>query len=249
MTAPRAGARSRRTEAIVLRSFRFGEADRVLHLLSPDLGRVAAISKGARRTRSRMGGRLEPLSHVEIMFHRGTGELATITGADLIASHDAVRAEPARLAVALVGTEAVVRLFPEAAANRRLFDGFSRFLDALATVDAATLRRDPGRDPLALAFCLKLIALAGWAPRTDACAACGRTGPLTGYSVADGGATCASCRVGFALLDGTLEAVRELLAAPLGAVPDVPAGNAAQVRRIVDETIAEHSGATLRTLR
>jgi DNA repair protein RecO (recombination protein O) len=241
--------RTTRTEAIVLRSFRYGEADRVLHLLSPHLGRVSAISKGARRTHSRLGGRLEPLSHVQVMLRRGSGEMATVTGADLIAANDAVRTDPARLAVALVGVEAVVRLFPEAAANGRLFSGLARFLEVVSTTDPEALARDAGRDPLALGFCLKLIALAGWAPHLDACAACGRGEVLTGYSVSAGGATCATCREGFALVDGTLAALRGLLEAPLGGRGPMPPAVASQVRRIVDETMAEHTGAALRTLR
>jgi DNA repair protein RecO (recombination protein O) len=244
--------RTIRTPAIVLRSFRYGEADRIIHLLSPDLGRIAAISKGVRRTRSRLGGRLEPLSSVDLMLHQGSGELATITGADLVASHDAVRSVPARLGVALVGTEAVLRLFPEAEANQRVFDGLARFLDVLEEADPAGLAADPGRDPLALAFCLKLIALAGWAPRLDACAACGRAGILSRYSVTAGGAVCDQCDEGFQIADATLSALAQFLALSLEDVANLqpPMNDAANdVRRIVQETIAEHSGGALKTLR
>jgi DNA repair protein RecO (recombination protein O) len=242
-------SRQIRTEAIVLRSFRYGEADRILHLLSPDRGRIAAISKGVRRTRSRLGGRLEPLSCVEAMLHQGSGELMTITGADLIASHDDVRSVPRRLAVALVGTEAVLRLFPEAEPNRRVFDGLARFLDVLGETDPANLAADAGRDPLALAFCLKLIALAGWAPRLDACASCGRAGVLDHYSVSAGGAVCDQCHEGFRVSPETLPAMAHLLASPLGEVADLHQFAASEARRIVDETIAEHSGGALRTLK
>ena len=60
---------------MILRSFRFGEADRVLHVYTADRGRVGAVAKGVRRTKSRFGARLEPLSHVELMLHQGSGEL------------------------------------------------------------------------------------------------------------------------------------------------------------------------------
>jgi len=63
--------RSYKTEAVVLRSIRFGEADRVLHLYTLDRGRVGAVAKGVRKTTSRFGGRLEPLSHVELLLHQG----------------------------------------------------------------------------------------------------------------------------------------------------------------------------------
>ena len=77
--------RTYKTEAVVLRSFRLGEADRVLHVYTADRGRVGAVAKGSRRTKSRFGARLEPLSHVELMLHHGSGELKTVTGVSLIA--------------------------------------------------------------------------------------------------------------------------------------------------------------------
>src|SRR5438876_7145785 len=111
--------RTLKTEAVVLRSFRFGEADRVLHLYTLERGRVGIVAKGIRRTKSRFGGRLEPLSHVEVMLHQGSGELQTVTGVDLIRSHRHVREEPYRLGVGLVGAEAMLRLFPEQEGNPR----------------------------------------------------------------------------------------------------------------------------------
>src|ERR671939_2248191 len=113
--------RSYKTEAVVLRSLRLGAADRVLHLYTLDRGRVGAVAKGIRRTKSRFGARLEPLSHVELMLHQGGGELQTVTGVDLVRSHHAAREHPHRLGVALVGAEAMLRLFPEQEANERAF--------------------------------------------------------------------------------------------------------------------------------
>ena len=79
--------RTYKTEAVVLRSIRFGEADRVLHLYTLDRGRVGAVAKGVRKTTSRFGARLEPLSHVELMLHQGSGELQTVTGVHLVNPH------------------------------------------------------------------------------------------------------------------------------------------------------------------
>src|SRR3989475_12322262 len=99
--------RSYQTEAIVLRSLRFGEADRILHLYTRERGRIGAIAKGIRKTKSRFGARLEPLSHVELMLHEGSGELQTVTGVELIASHRAAREDRQRLAAGLIGAEAM----------------------------------------------------------------------------------------------------------------------------------------------
>ena len=123
--------RSYKTQAVVLRSFRLGEADRVLHIYTLDRGRVGAVAKGIRKTKSRFGARLEPLSHVELMLHQGGGELQTVTGVDLIDSHRAAREDGYRLGVGLVGLEAMLRLFSEQEANPRAFTALVRFLELL----------------------------------------------------------------------------------------------------------------------
>src|SRR5438876_6937461 len=143
-----AGGRSYKTEAIVLRSFLLGEADRVLHLYSLERGRIGAVAKGVRRTKSRFGARLEPLSHVELILHEGRGELQTVTGTDLIRSHQDVRDEPHRLGVGLVGAEAMLRLFTEQERNPRAFQALTRFLDVLDGLEPADRR--PALEPLAL---------------------------------------------------------------------------------------------------
>ena len=102
--------RTIKTEAVVLRSLRLGEADRVLHLYTPDRGRIGAVAKGIRRTKSRFGARLEPLSHVELLLHQGSGELGTVTGVDLVDAHRGAREDPYRLGVALVGAALRARL-------------------------------------------------------------------------------------------------------------------------------------------
>jgi len=233
-------------EAIVLRSFRFGEADRIVHLLTRGGGRVNALAKGARRTTSRLGGRLEPLSRVAVVLRRGTGDLATITGADLVDGGDLVRADAGRLALALAGAEAVLKLFPEAAANERLYVGLARYLELLGTRPAG-LPGDPAREPLTLAFLLKLVALAGWAPRLDRCVVGGETGPFVRFSAEAGGVVCAACRGGFVLAPETPGAVADLLALPLGAAAPPPRA-LRDVVRIVDETAAAHAGVRLRAI-
>jgi len=165
--------RAYKTEAVVLRSIRFGEADRVLHLYTLERGRVGAVAKGIRKTTSRFGGRLEPLSHVEALFHQGSGELHTVTGVDLIHPHSAAREDPYRLAVGLVGCESMLRLFPEQEANPRAFEALTRFLDILDELPSrAPLRAS--LDPLGLSFQLKLLWLSGYLPHVGSCAECGR---------------------------------------------------------------------------
>src|SRR5919205_797117 len=181
--------RTYKTEAIVLRSLRFSEADRILHLYTADRGRIGAIAKGVRKTKSRFGARLEPLSHVELMLHEGAGELQTITGVELLRSHRGTREDPYRLAVGLIGAEAMLRLFGEPEANERAFGALARFLDLLDEAPVPARGR-PALDPLALSFQLKLLWLSGYLPHVTTCVECGAGADLVGFSPRAGGAVC-----------------------------------------------------------
>ena len=207
--------RAYKTEAIVLRSFRLGEADRVLHLYTLARGRVGAVAKGIRKTKSRFGARLEPLSHVELMLHEGSGELQTVTGVDLLYSHRAVREQRYRLGVGLVGAEAMLRLFTEQEANPRAFQALTRFLDLLDELAPEPTR--PALDPLALSFQLKLLWLSGYLPHLTSCSNCGaQDAQLIGYSPAAGGAVCAACGDGaLSLSPAGIAGIESLLARPL----------------------------------
>src|SRR5438045_6830683 len=183
------GGRGYKTEAIVLRSLRFGEADRILHLYTRERGRIGAIAKGIRKTKSRVGARLEPLSHAALQLHEGSGELQTVTGVDLVQSHAATREDPYRLGVGLIGTEAMLRLYGEPEANERAFTALSRFLELLDGLPPRQGAR-PALDPLGLAFQLKLLWLSGYLPHVTACVECGAEGALVGFSARAGGAVC-----------------------------------------------------------
>ena len=237
------------TDAVVLRSLRFAEADRILHLYTHDRGRVGAIAKGARKTRSRFGGRLEPLSHVELVLHHGRGELATVTGASLVRPHSAIRDDPYRLAVGLIGAEAVLRLFPEQETNERVFTAVTRFLDVLDEVDGGPGR--PELDPVGLAFQLKLLWLSGYLPHTGSCADCGADGPITGFSPRAGGVVCRDCSAGaLALSPDGLAGIDALLRRPLdeaGAAGLTERG-AREALAVVSGSYEYHGGFRLRTL-
>src|SRR5437870_7689050 len=205
--------RSYKTEAVVLRSLRLGEADRVLHIYTLERGRIGAVAKGIRKTKSRFGARLEPLSHVELLLHQGGGELQTVTGVDLIWPHSATREDPYRLAVGLVGAEAMLRLFTEQEANERAFGALTRFLDLL---DESPPAVRPDVDALGLSFQLKLLWLSGYLPHLGSCAECGSAGPLAGYSPRAGGAVCRACSAGsLALSADGLAGMAALLRRPL----------------------------------
>jgi DNA repair protein RecO (recombination protein O) len=213
--------RSYTTEAVVLRSFRLGEADRVLHLYTLDRGRVGVVAKGIRKTKSRFGARLEPLSHVQVQLHQGSGELQTVTGVELVRSHHSAREDQYRLAVGLVGSEAMLRLFTEQEQNPRAFQALTRFLDLLDGAPAREAR--PALDPLALSFQLKLLWVSGYLPHLTSCADCGAMETaLVGYSPRAGGAVCAACADGaLGLSPAGIAGIEALLARPLAEASNV----------------------------
>ena len=236
----------------MLRSFRLGEADRVLHLYTLDRGRVGAVAKGVRKTTSRFGGRLEPLSHVEVMLHQGGGELATVTGADLIRSHSAAREDSYRLGVGLIGAEAVLRLFHEQERNAKAFKAVTRFLDALDALESRVPER-PELDPLGLSFQLKLLWLAGYLPHLGSCAECGGEGPFAGYSPRAGGAVCRSCFAASGALplsEEGLTGMEQLLRHPLSEAggAGLTLRGAREVIAVITSSYEFHGGFRLRTL-
>jgi DNA repair protein RecO (recombination protein O) len=243
-------ARTYRTEAVVLRSFRLGEADRVLHVYTADRGRIGAVAKGVRRTKSRFGARLEPLSHVELMLHQGSGELQTVTGADLRASHHEAREDPYRLAVGLIGAEAMLKLYTEQEANERAFTALTRFLDRLDAIPSRAPAR-PALEPLVLSFQLKLLWLSGYMPHLDSCVECGVVDGLVGYLPAAGGAVCRACGSGtIALSPEGLRGIRTLVATPLAEAHAARLSDrgAREALALVTASYEHHGGFRLRTL-
>ena len=242
--------RSYQTEAIVLRSLRYGEADRILHLYTRERGRIGAIAKGIRKTKSRVGARLEPLSHAQLQLHEGSGELQTVTGVDLISAHRGTREQPYRLRVGLIGAEAMLRLFAEPEANERAFGALARFLDLLDAAEVPAVGR-PALDPLALSFQLKLLWLSGYLPHVTTCVECGAGEGLVGFSPRAGGAVCRTHAVGsFALSPEALAGIELLLSSPLAAAAAARLGDRArrEALSVVTSSYEEHGGFRLRTL-
>ena len=242
--------RGYRTQAIVLRSLRLGEADRILHLYTLERGRVGAVAKGIRRTKSRFGGRLEPLSHVELQLHQGSGELQTVTGVDLVRAHASTRDVGYRLTVGLIGAEAMLRLFTNEERNERAFTALVRFLDALDELEPQSTR--PALDPLALSFQLKLLWVSGYLPHLTSCAECGAADvPLVGFSPKAGGAVCRACAAGsVALAPAAIGAIEDLLRRPLAdatAVQMTPRASR-EALAVIAASYEYHGGFRLRTL-
>jgi DNA repair protein RecO (recombination protein O) len=232
-----------RTDAIVLRSIRYGEADRILHVYTPDHGRLAAIAKGARRARSRFGARLEPFFAVHLGLHQGRSELLTVTSVDTVATNAGLREHAATLDAAGRACDAVARLFETTDPHPEVFTLLANEL-ALLSADPANAR--PGNG---LAFRLKLLLAAGIVPQLAACAMCGDGEHLSGFSGAAGGVVCGSCEAGaFALDEEAYGFLVGALGASLAQAPDGGVRALRQVERAISETAEHHAHVRLRPL-
>ncbi|MGQ0668472.1 MAG: DNA repair protein RecO [Actinomycetota bacterium] len=174
-----------RDQGVVLRSVKLGEADKIVTVMTQGAGKVRAVAKGIRRTTSRFGARLEPATHVSLLVYRGRSALDTVTQADIIAPHRALRDDLDLFAAGEAMLEAVDKVAEEHERNVRLFMLLLSGLRALETGPV---------DPAAVAesFLLKLLSLSGFHPSLTACAVCGRLEPEL-FSSGQGGAVCSAC--------------------------------------------------------
>jgi DNA repair protein RecO (recombination protein O) len=241
-----------KTEAVVLRSMRYGEADRILHVYTPNRGRVSAIAKGVRRARSRFGGRLEPFFRLRLELHEGRGELLTVTGAHTVDGHRRLREDPSALDAAARACDAVGRLFETSEPHPGVFNLLCRklaLLDAQAAgasegslESASAAPGAVGTRAETLQFRLKLLHAAGLAPHLGACAQCGEPEHLVGFSGAAGGVVCGACEAGsFPLGQEAHGFMTDALGRPLAEAPAAPDRALGQVERAISETLEHHA--------
>jgi DNA repair protein RecO (recombination protein O) len=198
-----------RTEALILRSVDFGESDRILHLLVPEIGRLPAIAKGARRSVRRFSGTLDLFSHVVIQLDvRRPNSLARLDQASLIDPFISMRSESARFALGCYLLELFDRLAPERGVRSDMQRLFAFALRALRMV----AERAPDLRLRTLVELRALDAL-GLRPEFSRCVRCGSTpaggGPI-GFHVGEGGVICDPCG---AQLDGIARVHRGTLRA------------------------------------
>jgi len=201
-----------RDEAVVLRTWKLGEADRILALLTAGHGQVRAVAKGVRRTRSKFGGRLEPTCHVAVQLHEGRGDLQIVTQAESLDTFPSLRGDPDRFADASALLEVAERLSSEGEGDRRRYD---MLVGALRTLEQ---RPSPLLVP---AFFLKALAHEGLAPALDACVRCQATDRLVAVDPGEGGVLCADCRRGRPLSESALAVLRAVLGGHLSTALEV----------------------------
>jgi DNA repair protein RecO (recombination protein O) len=209
-----------RDEAVVLRSYKLAEADRIVSFLTRDHGRVRAVVKGVRRTTSRFGARAEPMTHVDVQFAVGRN-LDTVAQLETIRPHGAsLTHDYPRWTAGMAMLEAAERLTP--VEKEPALQQFLLLVAGLRALEAG----DRPAGLLLDSYLLRSLALAGWAPSFGDCARCGAPGPHTAFHPSAGGVLCPDCRVAGSAMPSP--ACVELLGALLAG--DWPAATASAER-------------------
>lgn len=202
----------RHDTGIVLRSYAFGEADRVVVLLSPHHGKIRTVAKGVRKTTSRFGGRLEQFTHVELVLYEGRN-LDTVTEVDVVSAFPHLRGDLDKVTSASTMLEVADAVAQEGEPSPALFGLLCDGLDAL--------ERNPFHPDTTTAFLLHVAGVVGVAPALDECASCGHVEDLVRFSFAGGGVVCGNCQPEGAvrLREGLVSYLAELGRAALDHLP------------------------------
>ena len=175
-----------KTEAVVLRQRKLGEAGKIITLYTPNYGKLDAVAKGVRRPKSRLGGHLEVLTHTAVMLAQGRN-LDTVTQAQTVESFAPLRADLHRLSRALYAAELVDRFSPEGAESYHVFQLL------LATLRRLSTARNV--DTVLRYLEMRLLSLSGFQPQLGRCVNCERAlaAAPSYFSPAAGGVLCPSC--------------------------------------------------------
>jgi DNA repair protein RecO (recombination protein O) len=228
-----------RDHGLVLRTYKLGEADRIVVFITRAHGKVRSVAKGVRKTRSKFGARLEPTSHVSLQFYEGR-ELDIVTQAESIDQFRAIRDDYDRFTRASAMLEAVDQIAQEREVSPGLYN---LLLGALRTLDA----RDSAL--VVAGFFLKLLSQEGFRPQLDECVVCGSTDELVALDLDQGGVLCRSCRQGRGVTPEALRLLRLILGGRLGEALDEPESAATrEVDRLATDAIEHHIERRLRSV-
>jgi DNA repair protein RecO (recombination protein O) len=233
-----------RDEAIVLRTHKLGEADRIITLLTRQHGRVRAVAKGVRRTSSRWGSRLEPFTHVDLQLAEGRS-LDVITQAETLTPFSGgIGGDYDRYTAGTVMLETADRLVAEE--REPSPQQFLLLVGGLRAMSAG----GPAPGQVLDSYLLRSLAVAGWAPSFDHCARCGEEGPHRWFNPAAGGVLCAACRVPGSATPaaGTITVLGALLAGDWPAVESADPRHLKEASGVVAAYVAWHLERGLRSM-
>jgi DNA repair protein RecO (recombination protein O) len=229
-----------RDAGVVLRTYKLGEADRIVVFLTRGRGKVRAVAKGVRKTRSKFGARLEPTSHVNLQLYEGR-ELDIVTQADSVETFPQLRSDLDRLGRAAAILEVVDQVAQEGEENEPLYE---MLLGGLRTVEHRT-------SPLVTpAFFLKLLAADGVGLITEGCVECGSPNDLVALDLESGGLRCSAHRDGVAVSAGAVVLMRQILGGGLSWALDQPTTHETwEVDHLAHLAMERHIDRRLRALR
>lgn len=211
--------RNYKTKGVVLKSMKLGEADKIVTIFTEEQGKVAAVAKGVRRTKSRFGARLESFTNLELVIHNGKSGLDTIIQADIRDSYPGLVQSLERINYGYAMLELVDKLTPDRQPEPKIYQMLAA---ALGCLDAT-----PADSRLILiAFDLKLLTITGFLPNLAACVVCNtKTKPVERFSPEQGGMLCGGCLPGdetaFPVEAGVLNLVSRLLYSPFREIEDL----------------------------
>ncbi|MCP3939398.1 MAG: DNA repair protein RecO [Actinomycetia bacterium] len=206
-----------RDRGIVLRTYKLGEADRIVSIITEERGKVRAVAKGVRKTKSRFGGRLEPTGHLALQLYEGR-ELDIVTQVESIQAYRHIREDLDRLSKAIVLLEAVDHLAHEGSPAPHLYRMLAGALAELDRSDSAML---------VPAFLLKLLAAEGFGPDLDVCVVGGKADAdldLVALDIDRNGAVCIEHRRGVPVSTEAFAVMRAVMGGGLKDVLDVAEG-------------------------
>ena len=201
-----------RDSGVIVRTHKLGEADRILSIITENNGKVRAVAKGVRKTRSRFGGRLELLRHLDLQFYKGRGDLDIVTQAETRDHWPDISNDLERLGKALTIAEAVDQIGQDRQPDRGLYQMLCGGLETLHVADPVLI---------VPAFMLKLLAHEGVAPALNECVLGGETSGLEFFDPGTGGVTCATHQRGRPISSSALELMRATLGGALATVLEV----------------------------
>jgi DNA repair protein RecO (recombination protein O) len=228
-----------RDEAVVIRTYKLGEADRIVVLFTKGRGKVRSVAKGVRKTSSRFGARLEPASHVALQLYEGR-ELDTITQAESLENLHELRDDLERITRSASILEAVDHMTQEREPNAKLYTMMVGALRTLADHD----------HPLIVpAFFWKLLALEGLRPMVEMCVICDRTDGLCAFDLEEGGLLCVEHRRGTALTPEAVALLQSILGGRLTAALAQPISPATvDIEHLATRAMEHHLERKLRSI-
>ena len=234
-----------------MRTYKLGEADRIIVFITRNNGKVRAVAKGVRKTKSKFGSRLEPINHVSLQLYEGrepspsSGQdrLDIVTQVDSVDHFRTIREDLDRIARASAMLEAVDQMALDHGPNPRLYQMLLGALRALAAHNGPLVV--PG-------FFWKLLALEGFQPVVDRCATCGGTEPATtlvAFDLETGGALCLTCRRGRSISPEALVLMQQILGGQLGrALNEPPSAATHEVEHLATDALEHHLERRLRSI-